>query len=315
MIDFINEPEKKQEDPFDAFYADKMEQIVVDDAQNKDKYHHKFWMYLLSLLFINSANILIVLFGNLMSGRAVSFEQLFLVFVLSLALIYMPVWKYRRSEKTNIVELFLSYYGDWKYNNKTVITEEKLPIVPPHESAEISQEISGKSNETEIVIKSVCYKKKSVLNKLTMQRVCGRGLRLTYKLSEPQNITLLMFDKDGFYRKKKYENLEPVNNINVPAANYFYIFIDDANVANSFVRATLFERLLDLKEIFSASQVYFYLKGDIIEIFLNNCSLYQDDYRFWGRCANKEKLQLLHRQFDEILVFASAIQEIIEVNR
>lgn len=307
-----NQPD---ENPFDTYYEKNIAPLVKRTGDVKRKYRGRFWGTLWTVLFLNSANILLSFYRHLISHHPISYEQLFLVFLFSLALIFLPVYQYHRSEKPDIFAEFLKFYNFGEYQHETSAKDEKLPIIPLYNSSIIAHEAKGKYDGVDIHVRDAKYLKDVTFKSLHLRRAVGNGTRITLQFAENMPFTLLMFDSSGFFRKKKLEGYNPVKFGSIPAANYFISFGDDEKAIDKFVRASLFEAVMDLKESSKARRMYCMIKENTMEIFLDGSNIYFDTYAFWSRSIDKNKFSQLQAEFTDLLALIEIIQTLQEMTQ
>ena len=122
---------------------------------------------------------------------------------------------------------------------------------------------------------------------------------LSYSFKQNLRGTLLMFEKGGVAKQKKYEGLEKIS-LNIPASNYFQIFTDSSKIKNYILVSALFESILDLKEIFKAVKVNLRIKDNQLIIFLQNGKLSYQQSSAWHSVASEKDFEKTSRHFIEV---------------
>src|SRR5574344_243667 len=143
MINFVEEPENVNVDYFQKYYDLHIEPMVDEDAKIKNRYHNRFWCFVWTILFLNSANALFVLFNSLMHKRPINFEQLMIIAVCSLIIMFWPIRSYKKLEKKDLFGKFVQFYGNWKHNQDSFSQVANSPILPQHITNINSHEASG----------------------------------------------------------------------------------------------------------------------------------------------------------------------------
>lgn len=309
-IEFVTKVEEiSTEDLFEEYYKQTMTPLVDDENHLKRVYHSRFWGTLWAVLFLLSANFLIVLFRYLMYHHPISYAQLFTVTLVAIAVILWPIVFYYKAEKHDLFGTFLKFYGAWQHRKNGQIEIENEIIAPTHDTSVSAHSVSGTYDGVDIELHEVQYQKAIRLKKRQFNHCISRGVMVKAKFNNNIKNKVLLFDKKGFRRKSKFENLINVTDkIFVPVANYFYIFTDDVNFAKDMLSALFFERLLDMKDSFKASNIYVEIQEDYMRIYLQDASLYFDDYDFWKRRVHKNKFVSLNQKMEHTLMAVQLVQ-------
>ena len=313
MVDFISDKDVSANDPFEEYYNSVIVPMVEEDNKIKEKYHSQFWGYFWSIMFLMGANLLIVLFNALMHKHPISFQQLFIVNVVAFLIMLVPIYRYRKAPKKNVFDAFVQYYGGLVHNKDTAVKLVHSPIIPFHETVSATHNVSGNCGEAKIEIRDTVYQKSGMLGKMSYQRTVSSGVVLFMTFAQNFRGKILIFDRNGFYRKKKFADMEYMNNkLDIPAANYFYIFTDNEDFAEDMLPALFFERVLDLKEVFGAKHLYIEICGNYVRMYFEGAQLYFDNYKFWSRKTDKNKFLQLNNAFEQVFMFVSLIEVLKE---
>lgn len=313
MVQFISDNDVAETDPFEEYYNSVIVPMVEEDNKLKEKYHSQFWGYFWSIVFLMGANLLWVLFNALMHQRPISYEQLFIVNVIAFLFMLVPIYRYRRTPKKDIFDTFIQYYGGWEHSKNTAVKLVHSPIIPYHETVSASHNVAGNSGDVKLEIRDTIYQKSGMLGKMSYQRTVSSGVILFMTFAQKFRGKILLFDRNGFYRKKKFADLEYMNNkLDIPAANYFYIFADSQDFAEDMLPSLFFERVLDLKEAFGAKHLYVEICGNYIRMYFEGAQLYFDNYKFWSRKTDKRKFLQLNNAFEQVFVFISLLEVLKE---
>ncbi|MBP5215215.1 MAG: DUF3137 domain-containing protein [Alphaproteobacteria bacterium] len=286
---------------FEEYLKNEVLPLIEENNQLKDKYCGKFWTYLLTILFIVGVDVLSAFFYAQMHKTTPNYEQLILFGVVALSFVYIPIFMYRRQKKHNIFERFINYYGIWKHQENKEVKLVHSPIIPAHDGVKSAHCVEGTFEGVKTEIRDTAY-----LNAKNKTVSSGVVVYLTF----PQNFvsTTLLFDKKGFYRKNKYAELECINDkIQVPAANYFNIFSDDAEVSVRILEDLFLERVLDMKDVFKAHNLYIEICNNIIRLYFEGSSLYFDDQKLWSNKVDLNKFKQLNSEFEQTLMFIQLV--------
>lgn len=313
MVYFISEQDVEKTNPFNEYYTSVIVPMVEEDNKLKDRYRSQFWGYFWSIIFLMGVNLLVVLFNALMHKRPISYEQLFIVNAVAVMIMFVPIYRYRKTPKKDIFDTFVQYYGGWTHLKNTEVKLVHSPIIPPHETVSATHNVVGDCGEAKVEVRDTIYQKSGMLGKLSYMRTVSAGVILYLAFAKKFKGKILMFDRNGFYRKKKFGNLEYMNNeLDIPAANYFYIFADNKDFAEDMLPSLFFERVLDMKEVFGAKHLYIEICGNYIRMYFEGAQLYFDNYKFWSRKTDKNKFLQLNEAFEQIYMFESLIEVLKE---
>jgi len=313
MIDFISDKDVVANDPFDEYYNSVIVPMVEEDNKLKERYHSQFWGYFWSIMFLMCANLLVVLFNALMHKHPLSYGQLFIVTVVAFLIVLVPIYRYRKTPKKDIFDAFVQFYGGWKHDKNTEVKLVHSPIIPSHETVSATHNVSGNCGDTKIEIRDTIYQKSGMLGKMSYQRTVSSGVVLFMTFAQNFKGKILIFDRNGFYHKKKFADMEYINNkLEIPAANYFYIFTDDEDFAEDMLPSLFFERVLDLKEVFGAKHLYIEICGNYIRMYFEGARLYFDNYKFWSSKTDKNKFLQLNKAFEQVFMFVPLIEVLKE---
>ena len=198
MIEFVEKPEEET-DPFEQYYTDNIIPLVEEENKVKARYRSKFWGYLFSVLFLMSANVLIVLFNSLMHKTPISWSQLVLINVIALSFVYLPIYRYNKMSKNDIFDVFLKFYGNWQHLKNSEVKLVHSSIIPEHDAVGSTHNVRGNFGDKIMEIRDTYYTKKN--------KVVSQGVILYATFDKKFKGSLLMFEKGGFYRKNKFPNL------------------------------------------------------------------------------------------------------------
>lgn len=286
---------------FEEYLEKQIVPLIEDNNRLKDTYRSKFWVFFFTIIFIISADILGVLFYAQIYHEPIHFEQLFLFVIVALSFMYWPIFRYKHKSKHNIFAKFLNYYGIWKYKENKHVDLVHSPIIPAHSSVNSPYCVEAQYEGVQVEIRDTIYQK----NK---NKVVSNGVVVYMRF--PQNFvsTTLLFDKNGFYRKNKFNNLQNIGNmINIPSSNYFNIFSDDPEVAQKILGSIFFERILDMKDIFKAKNLYVEIHNNLIRLYFENSQLYFDTEKLWSKKIDKNKFKQINDEFEQTALFIELI--------
>lgn len=314
MVDFVEniEVEQRPEDAFEIFFQKNIVPLVEYDNQIKRKYRGRFWAFLLAVMFFVCANALIALFNSLMHARP--FNWLLLLFISACAffVVFIPIFSYYRQPREDVFDVFLRFHGHWNHGQHKDVKLVHSPIIPPHEFVASSHAVESTFNGVDIEIRDTVYTNKFGLKSLDWRRTISKGVVLYLTLPTTSKETILLFDKNSFMRKAKFNNMPSLTgSINVMAANFFNIFCADVKYAQSFLRAAFFERILDMKDLFQAKSVCCEIKDNYMRIYFENSRFYVDSYKFWSRELNKDKFRQIDREFEGVFIFVDTVNYLL----
>lgn len=298
-----------ESDLFEQYLTQKIVPLIDEMNALKARYRSRFWGALWIVMFLVSANSLFVLFNTIIYNNPLNIEQLLLIVVVAIFIIIWPLQQYKKKHYPDIFKAFWQFYGDWQYFISTQKNAEAdyAPILPPHDAIQALHTVKGKYLATDIIFADVQYwqKNKKVSN--------GVYIELTF----PQKIVnkILLFARNGFYRKNKYSDMNSLNEqIFIPAAAYFNIFSPQPQAPKRLLCSPFFEKILDIRDIFKADRIYVALQQEKITIYLENSKIYFSPNGIWQRKLEDKKFRLLHCKITEILEFIELIQEIYSRN-
>lgn len=301
----MTENNDTENDLLEQYFAQKMTPLIDKINTLKARYRSRFWGTLWTVIFLVSINILFALFNVLIYKHPFNLEQLLVVIIGATIIILWPLLQYKKQHFPDIFGTFLQFYGDWQH---TQSTEKRpisgsLPILPPHNLEQTMHTITGKYLGTDIMLSDIQYwqKSKKVSN--------GVLVELTF----PQKVTdeILLFAKNGFYRKNKRVNMNLLNEqIFIPAAAYFNIFSPQPKAPKQLLCSPFFEKVLDTHDVFKAHLIYVALQANKVFIYLEGCQIYFAQNGIWQRKLDDSKFKSLHCKITEVLQFVELIQEI-----
>ena len=304
MVEFVEKSEEEI-DPFEQYYTDNIIPLVEEENKVKARYRSKFWGYLFSVLFLMSANVLIVLFNSLMHKTPISWSQLVLINVIALSFVYLPIYRYNKMSKNDIFDVFLKFYGNWQHLKNSEVKLVHSSIIPEHDAVGSTHNVRGNFGDKTMEIRDTYYTKKN--------KVVSQGVILYATFDKKFKGSLLMFEKGGFYRKNKFPNYELYNGkTDIPAANYFNIFTSNDEIGENILHSLFFENLLDLKDVFKAHHLYLQAEDNYMRIYLEDSSLYIDNYKIWSRKIDKNRFLQMHNEFEKIALFMQTIQSLMD---
>ena len=304
MVEFIENVEEEI-DPFEQYFEEKIVPLVDAENKVKDRYRSKFWGYLVTILFLMSANVLIVLFRTLMQHVPLSWEQLLLVNAVAFMFVFIPIYKYNSLPKNDIFDVFLKFYGDWQHLQNSEVKLVHSPIIPEHDAVRASHNVVSEVGANRIEMRDTFYTEKN--------KVVSSGVMLYITFAGEFGGSLLMFDKNGFYRKNKFPEHECYNGkTDIPAAKYFNIFTSDDNIGEKMIHNLFLENLLDLKDVFRARHLYVQAQGNNMRVYLEGSELYIDNYKFWSRKVDKNRFRQLHHEFEAVHLFVQTVQSLMD---
>ena len=304
MIEFADKPEEEI-DPFEQYFSENIEPLIEEENKTKQKYRSKFWGYFFSVIFLLSVNTLIVLFNALMHHKPLSWEQLFLVSFGVMLLVLIPIRSYNKLPKSDIFDAFLKFYGGWEHSKNSHVNLVHSPIIPEHDAVGARHEIKGKFQNSTIEIRDTYYTLKS--------KIVSSGVVLYLTFADKFDGSLLMYDRKGFYRKNKREGYEYYNNrVDIPAVNYFNVFVSSEKIGEQLMHNLFLENLLDLKDAYRARNVYLQAEENYVRVYLEGSEIYIDNYKFWGKMVDKNRFLEMHRELEKTDVFVQTVMSLTE---
>ncbi|MDO4162069.1 MAG: DUF3137 domain-containing protein [Pseudomonadota bacterium] len=298
---------EEQINPLQEFIRKEVLPLIEEEDRYRQKFKNRFWFYSGLLLFINCINTLIVLFQYLIYNRPVSGSQLFLIALVSVFILLWYAQKAQKKKLPDVLAKFIRFYGNWTVSYSKEVTTFSDELIP-HSGRKIEKTAIRGDDNTSLVMKQFVFLKRLYKNMFTKN---GGGIWLDIKLAQKAPGKLILFEKGGFYKKKKYEGLELVSS-NIGISNHFYSFTDSRQLSEYVVRVVLFENILDLKEVFKASKIYVRIENDRLNVFLQNGRFLYNNSSLWHFSGGEKKLMLLHEQIEKIFTAVKVIETLIE---
>lgn len=296
--------DNSQNNPFDDFFQQNLKPLLEEEGRNRDAFRSRFWLYFGVLCFVNSVNILVVLFRHLISGHIISYEQLLLLVAFSVLFLWWYARRAKTIPQTDMLREYIKYYDNLQLQEENVFAEKDI-LFPVKENLVEQLKISGNFLQFAFELKKIALlKNKTKQNEIVKN---SGGIMLSYSFKQNLRGTLLMFEKGGVVKQKKYEGLEKIS-LNIPASNYFQIFTDSSKIKNYILVSALFESILDLKEIFKAAKVNLRIKDNQLIIFLQNGKLSYQQSSAWHSVASEKDFENLNLQMEK----AETLGEIVD---
>lgn len=287
--------DNSQNNPFDDFFQQNLKPLLEEEGRHRDAFRSRFWLYFGVLCFVNSVNILVVLFRHLMSGHIISYEQLLLLVAFSVLFLWWYAGRAKTIPQTDMLREYIKYYDNLQLQEENVFAEKDI-LFPVKEDLVEQLKISGNFLQFAFELKKIALlKNKTKQNEIVKN---SGGIMLSYSFKQNLRGTLLMFEKGGVVKQKKYEGLEKTS-LNIPASNYFQIFTDSSKIKNYILVSALFESILDLKEIFKAAKVNLRIKDNQLIIFLQNGKLSYQQSSAWHSVASEKDFENLNLQMEK----------------
>lgn len=301
--------DNSQNNSFGDFFQQNLKPLLEEEGRNRDAFRSRFWLYFGVLCFVNSVNILVVLFRHLMSGHIISYEQLLLLVAVSV----LFLWRYARRAKTipqtDMLREYIKYYDNLLLQEENVFAEKDI-LFPVKENLVEQLKISGNFLQFAFELKKIALlKNKTKQNEIVKN---SGGIMLSYSFKQNLRGTLLMFEKGGVVKQKKYEGLEKIS-LNIPASNYFQIFTDSSKIKNYILVSALFESILDLKEIFKAAKVNLRIKDNQLIIFLQNGKLSYQQSSAWHSVASEKDFENLNLQMEKAETLGEIVNNLYDL--
>ena len=304
MVEFIDKPEEET-DAFEQYFEENIAPLIENENKTKERYRSRFWGYLVSIIFLMSINVLVVLFRALMYHAPISWDQLFLINIAVLALAYIPVYQYNKLPKNDIFDAFLKYYGNWRHLLNAEVKLVHSPIIPEHDEVMATHNIISNYADTTVEIRDTVYKQKN--------KVVSSGVMVYVTFNEEFNGSLLMFDRRGFYRKNKFPDYEYYNGkTDIPAANYFNIFVSDDSIGQKLLYGLFYENLLDLGDAYAAKHLYLQAGKNCMRIYLEGSELYINNYKLWSRKVDKNRFKRMNLELEKTYSFVQMVKSLME---
>ncbi len=312
MVDFL-ENNNEEISPFEQYYFSDIVPAVEANNRLKEKYRSRFWGFFWTILFLMCVNLLFSLFNFLFNKHPMNYEQMILLNVVAFAFIFLPIRQYRKCKKQDVFGTFVNFYGNWRHLKDVKVPLIHSPIVPPHDFVHAEHNLAAEYPGWSLEMRDTVYKKSGMIKKIRYKSKVSSGIMLVVKLNKNFKGKLYLFEKRGFYRKNKFQDIPNVGNlIAPPLAECFYIFAEDSMFAEDMLPSLFFERIFDLKEAFGAKHLYVEMSGNILRIYLEGAQLYIDCDKFWSRKINKDKFIQLNGAIEQTLVFIETINALLE---
>lgn len=287
--------DNSQNNSFGDFFQQNLKPLLEEEGRNRDAFRSRFWLYFGVLCFVNSVNILVVLFRHLMSGHIISYEQLLLLVAVSVLFLWRYAGRAKTIPQTDMLREYIKYYDNLQLQEENVFTEKDI-LFPVKGNLVEQLKISGNFLQFAFELKKTALLKNNTKQNEIVKN--SGGIMLSYSFKQNLRGTLLMFEKGGVVKQKKYEGLEKIS-LNIPASNYFQIFTDSSKIKNYILVSALFESILDLKEIFKAAKVNLRIKDNQLIIFLQNGKLSYQQSSAWHSVASEKDFENLNLQMEK----------------
>ena len=294
-----------EENLFEQHMAQNVEPLIFGANKIKERYRSRFWGSLWTMLFLVCANTLFVLFATMIYDKPFSGGQLLLVAVAAVLIVLWPLWRYKKQSFPDIFAAFIKFYGHWQYQDEptTIVADSKEDILPSYDQKQIVNVASGSYFGAEIVVADTIYQRKN--------KKIGAGIAIDIILPQKSEHNVLLFAKNGHFRKNKREGMTLINEqIYIPAAAYFNIFSATEYAPKKLLCSPFFEAALDVRDAFKARKMSFSLQGQRVLIYLEDCVLYREQNGLWQPKIKTEKFTDLHQKFSEIFKFVELLQEL-----
>lgn len=292
---------------FEQYYNTKVLPKLEQDNMLKEKYQSRFWVFFWAVCFIVCINTLWALFSAAWHHTDLKYEQLILVNVLALLLLFWPIYRYKKLVKEDVFDLFLKFYGNWHHQHNSEVELVHSPVIPQHDAVGATHAIRGEIDGVKVEMRDTYYQNNSFLS-FNWKHNVSTGVIVFLTLPFNYKATTLLFDKGGFLRRSTFGNLHYLTEkLDIPAARYFHVFGDNVEECERVLHATFFERILDLKDTFAARHLYTEIKDNYIRMYFEGSHLYFDNYKFWSKKVDKNKFVRLHNEFEQIGVLIQTI--------
>ena len=301
--------DNSQNNSFGDFFQQNLKPLLEEEGRNRDAFRSRFWLYFGVLCFVNSVNILVVLFRHLMSGHIISYEQLLLLVAVSVLFLWWYAGRAKTIPQTDMLREYIKYYDNLPLQEENVFTEKDI-LFPVKENLVEQLKISGNFLQFAFELKKTALLKNNTKQNEIVKN--SGGIMLSYSFKQNLRGTLLMFEKGGVAKQKKYEGLEKIS-LNIPASNYFQIFTDSSKIKNYILVSALFESILDLKEIFKAVKVNLRIKDNQLIIFLQNGKLSYQQSSAWHSVASEKDFENLNLQMEKAKTLGEIVNNLYDL--
>ena len=301
--------DNSQNNSFGDFFQQNLKPLLEEEGRNRDAFRSRFWLYFGVLCFVNSVNILVVLFRHLMSGHIISYEQLLLLVAVSVLFLWWYAGRAKTIPQTDMLREYIKYYDNLQLQEENVFTEKDI-LFPVKENLVEQLKISGNFLQFAFELKKTALLKNNTKQNEIVKN--SGGIMLSYSFKQNLRGTLLMFEKGGVAKQKKYEGLEKIS-LNIPASNYFQIFTDSSKIKNYILVSALFESILDLKEIFKAVKVNLRIKDNQLIIFLQNGKLSYQQSSAWHSVASEKDFENLNLQMEKAKTLGEIVNNLYDL--
>lgn len=299
-----------QSNPFADFFQQNLKPLLDEDGKRRDAFRSRFWLYFGVLCFVNSVNILVVLFRHLMSGHVISYEQLLLIVIVSALFLWWYAGRAKKIPQNSVLAEYFKYYDNLHLQKEAKISGKKDILFPVAEDLLEQLKISGNFSQFTFELKQTSVLKKNAKQNETLKN--SGSIWLSYTFSQNLHGTLLMFEKGGLSKQKKYEGLEKIS-LNIPASNYFQIFTDSQKIKDYVLVSALFESILDLKEIFKAAKVNLRIKDNQLDVFLQNGKLSYQETSAWHSIASEKDFENLNSQMEKADMLGEVVANLYDL--
>ena len=293
---------------FEQYFAKKIIPIVETDNHFKEKQKGRFWASLWIIVFLLSINALIALYFSLMHHKPINYNQLLILAIVGIGIIYWPIHKYYQYKRVNIFDVFIQFYGTWIHNQNSEQEAIKTDLFPQHDNVKFAHDISGEYCGVKLRLCDTVLLKNISIQNWRWQKNVAKGVLINFVFNHEVADNLYLLEKKGFFHKDLKDSLVNIGSrIHIPAANYFYVFNSTEIVPDRLLSASFFEQVLDIKGIFSASKIYIHIQKNKIQIFLAGAELYFENYKFWSGTIKQDKFKQLYTQFEYVFTFVETI--------
>lgn len=307
-MDSQNNGDDEQKELFEQYFEQNVLPLIKQENKLKDKYKSNFWVSLWILIFVNSTNALIVLYNVLKNGKAVSFQQILLIAVASLFILFIPYIKYKKIQRPNIFGQFLNFYKGWQCSDlKSYDCVFPSCVTDNYPFYEKVFESQGIYDDVKIKIIDLKFGKKNNF-KITK----SYGVYLSFEFKNVANSEIFLQDKEGFFAASKLFDLSRIKRDEIPASKYFNMYADDEGNAKEILNSSFFENVFDLKEVMRAKKLKMHIKGNKIEFFMPRTAFYFETIGFFTRMIDNHKFLATHKKVEQCFLFASFAQLFME---
>jgi len=299
-----NEPEDiyfNLRNGFENYWLTTLRPFLKTKEDFRKKYVSRFWLLVLISLFILPCAVIGVYLLDRYFSQDINAGFLYMLFVVVIFIIQTPYRTYKKKIKNDVMENFISYFNDFKYEQGKGLSVDEIAdsyIFPRADIYDADDCFCGFHQGVPLRVCEQILKKVYHTKHGNREKTVFQGIAIELKMNKNFNGKIVVLKDAGFFNHfKKFKDLERITLEDPSFEGLFEVYGTNQVEARFLLTPVFMERIVKLKTLYKGKSIQFSFYDNKVLIAVDTRQNMFEPCSFFKTNLNKAKIDNVFEQF------------------